>query len=123
VLQYLITASALPLRAVETDFAVDSTGFSTSRFVRWYSKKWGKEIDNREWVKLHAMTGVSTNVVTAAQVTGWTAADTNYFRPLLATTAEHFDVAEVSADKAYLSHANVDAVEKFGVRPRLSRSR
>ncbi len=117
VLQHLIRVSALPLRAVETDFAVDSTGFSTSRFVRWYSKKWGKETDNREWVKLHAMTGVTTNVVTAAEVTGWTAADTNYFRPLLAATAEQFDVAEVSADKAYLSHANVDAVEKHGATP------
>src|SRR5205823_2947289 len=88
VLQHLITVSALPLKAVETDFAVDSTGFSTSRFVRWYSKKWGKETDNREWVKLHAMCGVRTNVVTSAEVTGWTAADTNFFRPLLAATAE-----------------------------------
>ena len=30
----LITAIRLPLKAVETDFAVDSSGFSTSRFVR-----------------------------------------------------------------------------------------
>lgn len=89
VLQHLITMSTLPLRAVETDFAVDSTGFSTSRFIRWYDKKYGGEHDKQEWVKLHAMTGVTTNVVTAAEVTGWTAADSPYFRPLLATTAEH----------------------------------
>ena len=38
VLKELITASSLPLKAIETDFAVDSSGFSTSRFVRWYSK-------------------------------------------------------------------------------------
>jgi transposase len=117
VLQHLITTSALPLKAVETDFAVDSTGFSTSRFIRWFNKKYGHETDNREWVKLHAMCGVRTNVVTAAEVTGWTAADTNFFRPLLAATAEHFTVDQVSADKAYLSHANVDAVEKFGGTP------
>jgi transposase len=117
VLQHLITKSALPLKAVETDFAVDSTGFSTCRFVRWYSKKWGRETDNREWVKLHAMTGVRTNVVTAAEVTGWTAADTTYFRPLIEATAEHFTIEQVSADKAYLSHANTDAVEKFGGTP------
>jgi len=47
--------SALPLKAVETDFAVDSTGFSTSRFIKWFNKKYGQEVDNREWVKLHAM--------------------------------------------------------------------
>jgi transposase len=117
VLQQLITTSALPLRAVEQDFAVDSTGFSTSRFIRWYDKKYGGEVDKREWVKLHAMTGVRTNVVTAAEVTGWTAADSPYFRPLLAATAEHFDMEQVSADKAYLSRANLNAVEKFGATP------
>ena len=46
-LKSLITASSLPLKAVETDFAVESSGFSTSRFVRWYNKKYGKEVDNR----------------------------------------------------------------------------
>jgi transposase len=117
VLQHLITLSALPLRAVEQDFAVDSTGFSTSRFIRWYDKKYGGEVDKREWVKLHAMCGVRTNVVTSCEVTGWTAADSPYFRPLLAATAEHFDIEQVSADKAYLSRANLAAVEKFGATP------
>ena len=117
VLKHLVTVSSLPLKAVETDFAVDSTGFSTSRFIRWFNKKYGQETDNREWIKLHAMTGVRTNVVTSAEVTGWTAADTNYFRPLVAETAEHFTIEQVSADKAYLSRANVNAVEKFGGTP------
>jgi SWIM zinc finger len=35
VLTSLILRSSLPLRAVETEFAGDSSGFSTSRFVRW----------------------------------------------------------------------------------------
>jgi hypothetical protein len=34
-LKMMIEESSLPLRAVETDFAVDSSGFSTSRFVQW----------------------------------------------------------------------------------------
>jgi transposase len=116
-LQHLITTSALPLRAVEQDFAIDSTGFSTSRFIRWYDKKYGGEVDKREWVKLHAMTGVRTNVVTSCEVTGWTAADSPYFRPLLAATAENFTFEQVSADKAYLSRANLNAVEKHGAVP------
>jgi hypothetical protein len=37
----LIRQSALPLKAIETDFAVDSSGFSTSRFVRWFDHKYG----------------------------------------------------------------------------------
>ncbi len=117
VLQGLITASSLPLRAVETDFAVDSSGFSTSRFVKWFNKKYGCDTDNREWVKLHLMCGVRTHVVTSAEVSGWTANDTNFFRPLLATTAAHFPIAEVSADKAYLSHKNIEAVAAIGATP------
>jgi hypothetical protein len=55
------------LKTVESDFAVDSSGFSTSRFVRWYSKKHGKVKDNREWVKVHLMCGVNTKVVTSVE--------------------------------------------------------
>ena len=44
ILKHLIEQSALPLKAVETDFAVDSSGFSTSTFNRWFDHKWGKEI-------------------------------------------------------------------------------
>ena len=117
VLKSLIVASSLPLKAIETDFAVDSSGFSTSRFVKWFNKKYGRETDNREWVKCHLMCGVNTNVVTSAEVSGWAAADTNFFRPLLDTTAANFAIGEVSADKAYLSHANATAVEAVGASP------
>lgn len=117
VLQELIKLSSLPLKSVETDFAVDSSGFSTCRFVRWFNKKYGRETDNRQWVKAHLMCGVKTNVVTGVEVTGWSAADTNYFRPLVRGTAENFAIAEVSADKAYLSHKNVNAVAALGAEP------
>jgi hypothetical protein len=60
VLKGLVELSALPLKGVETDFAADSTGFSTCRFARWYDEKWGHEKTKREWIKLHAMTGVRT---------------------------------------------------------------
>jgi len=43
ILHQLIKESALPLRAIETDFAVDSSGFTMSRFVRWFDVKYGKE--------------------------------------------------------------------------------
>jgi len=114
VLRHLIEVSALPLKAVECDFAADSTGFSTCRFVRWYDHKWGRESTKREWVKLHAMTGVRTNIVTAVEISGWRSHDSHYFRPLVTTTAENFMLGDVTADKAYLSHANLDHVEKFG---------
>lgn len=117
ILKQLITLSSLPLKAIETDFAVDSSGFSTSRFVKWFNKKYGREVDNREWVKVHLMCGVNTNIVTSAEMSGWSAADTTLFRPLLDATAANFAISEVSADKAYLSHDNATAVEAVGARP------
>ncbi len=44
ILVNLIQQSALPLRLVETKFAPDSTGFSASRFVRWFDEKYGEQL-------------------------------------------------------------------------------
>ena len=117
VLMDLVTAASLPLFKVETQFAVDSSGLSTSRFVRWFNKKYGREVDNREWVKCHLMCGVQTNVVTSVEISGWTAHDTNFFAPLLERTTKYFNVQEVSADKAYLSHKNMDIAMLVGATP------
>jgi transposase len=117
ILKNLITMSSLPLKAIETEFAVDSSGFSTCRYVRWFNKKYGREVDNREWVKVHLMCGVNTKVVTSVEVSDWAANDTTHFIPLLARTAQHFEVREVSADKAYLSRKNLNAVESVGGMP------
>jgi len=117
ILKSLVTLSSLPLKAVESDFAVDSSGFSTSRFIRWFNKKYGRELDNQEWVKVHLMAGVKTKIVTSVEVSGWTANDTTFFEPLVETTARHFQIAEVSADKGYTSHKNLELVTQLGAMP------
>ena len=66
---------------------------------------------------MHLMCGVNSKIVTAVDVSGWTAHDTNYFVPLVERTAAHFGIREVSADKAYLSHKNLSAVEAMGGLP------
>src|SRR5947209_19232252 len=96
-------------RTIETTFAVDSSGFSTSRFVRWYDHKYGVERKEHEWVKVHLACGVKTHVVTAAVIYGKDAADSPILPELVKTTAEGFTVREVSADKGYLSVENVEA--------------
>jgi transposase len=113
-LRTLVEVSALPLKAVETDFAADSTGFSICRWERWYDHKWGKERSKRQWV---AMTGVRTNIVTAVEMSGGNAHDTSFFRPMLATTVQNFTPRDVTADKAYSSKANLQAVEDAGATP------
>ena len=114
VLGELITLSALPLQGVEADFAMDSTGFSTCTYTRWYDHKWGREQKEHDWLKLHITTGVLTNIVTAVEVTPKNFHDTRVFRPMLAKTAENFPIREVSADKAYSSKANLQAVDDLG---------
>lgn len=114
VLQDLIRKSAMPLRAVETTFAPDSTGFSTSRFVRWFDEKYGQTRSGKDWVKAHAICGVTTNVVTAVEIAGRDANDCPMFGPLVKATAENFAVKEVCADKAYLSRENLDLVDSLG---------
>ena len=84
-LQNLITESSLPLKSVERDFAVDSSGFSTCRFERWFDHKHGGERFKRNWVKVHIMCGVKTNIVTAVEIRGQDANDS----PLLPGHAGH----------------------------------
>jgi transposase len=114
-LKTLVNESAKPLTAVERNFAVDGTGFATQTYVRWFDYKHGEDRRVQRWVKLHAMVGTLTNVVTAAEVTEGSANDSPEFAGLVERTAGNgFDVREVSADKAYLSHANLATVEQVG---------
>ena len=114
VLRSLIEQASLPLRAVETVFAPDSTGFSCSRFVRWYDEKYGVTRSGHDWVKAHAMCGTKTHIVTAVEIHDKDAADSPQFKPLVEATAKHFTIKEVPADKAYLSHDNLELVDKLG---------
>ena len=114
ILKGLIEASALPLKSVEQNFAVDSSGFSTSVFDRWFSHKWGKQIKEARWIKAHVMCGVETNIVTSAEVSETMGHDSPQFAPLGQATADNFTLSEVSADKAYLSKRNLRVVEQAG---------
>ena len=58
--------------------------------------------------------GVLTNIVVTADATARDSADSPYFVPFVKTAAQHFNVSEVSADKAYLSKRNLRAVEAVG---------
>jgi transposase len=114
ILENLIVQSSLPLRTIETTFAPDSTGFSVSRFVRWFDEKYGETKSGRDWVKAHAMCGVKTNIVTAVQIEDRHTADITQLPGLVKTTAENFTIKDVPADKAYLSHENLELVHKNG---------
>lgn len=117
VLPYLISVSALPLKHIEKSFAIDSTGFGNHRFDRWLNIRTQKDSKKRGWRKCHAICGTHTNIITSVQITEGKAGDSPQFNPLLTETAELFNVQEVSADKAYLSRANLELANKLKIMP------
>ena len=115
-LRSLIERSALPLASLETHVSPDSSGFASKTYTRWYDKKWGKEISEARWAKAHIMSGSLTNIVVAADVTSEASNDSPFLIPFLDTAAKHFDIQEVSADKAYLGRDNYRAIEAVGAK-------
>ena len=63
ILKQLIHLSSLPLKAVETDFAIDSSGFGSCRFERWIDEKYGTPRKKAVWVKAHIACVVKTDAV------------------------------------------------------------
>ncbi|HEX8494809.1 MAG TPA: transposase [Pyrinomonadaceae bacterium] len=126
-LQMLIEESSLPLASIEKDFAVDSSGLSTGLYRRWRETKWDKQarkygedvtrIRVQDWLKIHIMCGVQTNIVTSVEVSDAYASDSPYFKPLVEATAANFVMNEVSADRAYISNKNLAAVVDSSAMP------
>src|SRR5205814_4376574 len=101
ILKSLITRSAMPLKSLESDFAIDSTGFGTQNFYRHFSAKYGRDRVRREFITLHAMVGCRTNVITAAEAVVGHSGDATNMPALVEATTPHFTVEQVAADKAY----------------------
>jgi len=117
ILKELISISSTPLREIEKDFAVDSSGFSTSRFARWFDYKWGKERKHRIWLKAHLCSGVKTNIITDVKITEGQENDSSQLAELVRKTAEVFNMNEVSGDKAYNGRENFKVIEEVGAIP------
>jgi transposase len=113
----LVAKSAAPLAAVETSFAVDSTGFASTRYETWTDHKYGVQRRKCVWVKAHCAVGTKTNVITAVRILDKDAADCPQYKPLMEATAKRFAVKEVSADKAYLSVENAEVTYELGAEP------
>ena len=116
-LKHIIQVSGLPLQQIETDFAVDSSGFSTSQFGRWFDVRIGSNSEKRKFVKVHLTCGVKTNIITALNITKGSSADSPEFQELVKDTSKLYEVREVSADKAYSSRENLQTVADLGAIP------
>lgn len=114
ILEELIRLSSLPLAKVESSFAVDSSGFSKSRFARYFSYKHGRDLKHKLWIKAHIICGVTTHIVTGVILSQENRNDYSYLIPLVEKTCQAFEVKEVLADKAYSGRTNHEFVAKLG---------
>jgi transposase len=117
ILMDLIERTSLPLKAIESQFAVDSTGFAFCRFTRWFDIKYNRFTAEQQWVKAHLCCGVKTNVVTAVEIHGRDANDGPILPALVEKTAKNFTMKEVSADKGYSGEPAHQAIAKVGATP------
>jgi transposase len=114
VLRELITRSAVPLAAVDTGFAQDSTGFQTTTFGAWREDK-HNEVRPRTWLKAHALVGVKSHAVVRVSVTDKDGSDHNQFEPLIRETVERgIPLKVVYCDKAYSSRPSYNLAEELG---------
>jgi len=101
ILSQLVEITAMPLRLVEEKIIVDSSGFSTSLYERWFDIRTQAVSRKRKWKKVHLSCGAKTHCITSVRITPGNYGDSPELVPLIKNTAKHFDMKEISADKAY----------------------
>jgi transposase len=112
----LIEASSLPLKEIETDFTMDSSGFSTVMYGHWLEKRLIFN-EHKTFKKAHVMSGVKTNIITHIEVTDGYVADGLLLETLVKNTSKNFQMREVSADKGYLSEKSLGFIFQHGAIP------
>jgi len=116
ILYELVHLSAMSLASVETDFAIDSSGFRCSTFGNYCEEKYGSK-RKRNWLKVHICTGVNTNIVADVIVTDEHSADSPQLKKLVKHISKNFTINEISADMAYSSKNNLRLIDNFGGKP------
>ncbi len=116
-LQVLIKLSSLPLKAIERKFACDSSGFGMNAVHEKWSHVRQHYQKHHKYLKAHITFGVLSNIVTSCRITEGTKADAPLLPEMVDETAENFTLEEYSADKAYLSRKNLEAIHKHNCLP------
>ncbi len=116
-LLHLIKLSALPMKEMETQYSIDSTGFASWQFGRWFDYKFNQVKTCRNWVKGHIMCGTKSHMVVSVELPKAHGADSPQLALLVEKTCKDFNVKEISADRAYLSRKNLHIIVANGALP------
>jgi transposase len=116
ILHRLVEISSLPLKQIETDFAIDSTCFGTSRYTTYFDVRYNQKKDKqaRLWRKCHAVCGVKSNIIVSIDVTSGNVNDMTRFIPLAEDTSRNFKIRDFLGDKGYLSGENFFKIRELG---------
>jgi transposase len=117
----LIERSAMPLAEIEDGgtVAIDSTGFCVECRGSYCTEKHDPG-RRHTWVKAHLIVGTKTHIILSAKVTDEHGGDSPQFLGLLRRVIERgHKPAKITADKAYLSDANIEGALKLGVDPKI----
>jgi len=81
----------------QSETVLDSSGFSTTNYVRWFDVKYGNNEDWHDWVKMHLMCGVKTHVVTSVEISRATKHDSRrtFATRLRANGVHEYDISDL----------------------------
>ncbi len=116
ILEQLIVLTSTPLAEFEKAYAIDSTGLSTFNRDRWIKVRLEHK-QHKDYKKIHTIIGTRTCVIVSAKVTVGSQGDSPLLIPLLKNISRFFKLDTLSADGAYASRKNAQAVEDKGAVP------
>ncbi|MBI2628840.1 transposase [Candidatus Pacearchaeota archaeon] len=118
-LQKILTISAMPLKELEDQFSIDSSGFGSYQYERWQRVRFSRsyEVSSRNYLKGHVCIGTRTNVIVSAEATYGNLSDVKQAPALLEKVGKNFNIKEVSADKAYNAHRIFEIIEEMNAKP------
>ena len=100
---------------IETIFSPDASGFSTRRYRKWFDFKGKKP---KDFVKLHVVIGVESNIIISSRITDTSVGDSTCFEGLIKDVNDMgFKIERVCADAGYLSLKNSEIVGAYGGKP------
>jgi len=106
-----------PLRLVEHFFSTDTTGTATTCYSSWFDIRTRREGRKRQHLMAHVTVGAKLKAAVALDARTDRGGHSEVLRKHVAEVAKSFEVKEWSADRAYLSRENCNAVAAFGAEP------
>jgi len=96
------------------DIAVDSSGFSLKTSSKWFDIWIKRKSEKKDYLKLHIVIDVDTEIVHHFTITDWKGADAREFKRLIRDLPR---IHKATGDKAYSSRVNCQAVADKGGKP------